>query len=266
VRRPRTGTLLGFLLFLLPATLLGDAPELFPDLSVHLKAIRYVPADADFQWSGWIGAGAGLVRLGRATLSGTADVETIIGNQKRAFDANQANYHLAFGVRIRVGEHTLYPVFNHVSRHLVDRAKTPAVDWNLIGARFEGPLPRSLGVPGAFELGVAKAILRSYVDYDWEFLAAAHGAVVRWSGGELFVEADARAVTTTNRVPYFRNGFLDFTGAAGVRIPREGRTLDFFVAYEHRNDVFVLVPGARDRALLAIRIGLGRWRDLTANP
>jgi len=261
VRRPRALALLAPLLCLFAGRASAEDPDLFPDLSVNLKAIRYAPADQDFQWSGWIGAGAGLLRVGRATLSGTADVETILGHERRAFDANQANYHLAFGVRIALGELILYPVFHHESRHLVDRPKEPAVDWNLIGVRLEGPLPRALGTRGAFEIGAARQVRRSFVDYQWEFRAAARVAVVRWNGGELFVEADARAVTTTNQEPYFRDGFVDFTGAAGVRVPREGRTLDLFVAYEHRNDVFLMVPDVRDRALFAFRIGLGRWRD-----
>jgi len=196
------------------------------------------------------------------TLAGTADVETIIGDERRAFDANQANYHLAFGLRISAGTVVVYPVLHHESRHLVDRPKTQAVDWNLLGVRVEGPFPR--GLPGSFQLGAGHTVQKSYVDCEWEFLAAAHVPAVQWSHGELFVEAEARFVTTTNQAPYFRDGFADFTGAAGVRLRRDGRTLDLFAAYEHRNDVFLLVPDVRDRALFAFRIGLGRWWDVAA--
>lgn len=236
--------------------------ELFPDLSVDLTAIRYAPADAQFQWSGWIGAGAGVVRVGRVTLAGTADVETIIGNERRAFDANQANYHLAFGLRVQAGATVVYPVFHHESRHLVDRPKTQAVDWNLVGVRLEGSLPH--GLPGSFLLGVARTVQKAYVDYEWEFLAAAHVPVVQWTNGEVFLESEARFVTTANQAPYFRDGFVDFTGAAGVRLRKDGRALDLFAAYEHRNDVFLLVPDVRDRALFAFRIGFGRWWDVAA--
>jgi hypothetical protein len=236
--------------------------ELFPELSVDLTAARYAPADTQFQWSGWIGAGAGVVRVGRVTLAGTADVETIIGNERRAFDANQANYHLAFGLRVQAGRAVVYPVLHHESRHLVDRPKTQAVDWNMLGVRVEGALP--YGVPGSFQLGAARAVQRSYVDYEWEFLAAAHVPAVQWTHGELFLETEARFVTTTNRAPYFRDGFVDFTGAAGVRLRRDGRVLDLFAAYEHRNDVVLFEPDVRDRALFAFRIGLGRWWDVAA--
>jgi hypothetical protein len=268
VRPPRTGTplLIPLFLSLLGAPLLADGLELLPDVSAHLSAIRYAPADRDFQWSGWLGGGAGLLRWGRATLAGTADVETIIGDEDRAFDANQANYHLAAGVRIRVGTLSVYPLVFHESRHLVDRPKSAAVDWNMVGARLIGPLPRGLRVKGAFQLGVAHQFERAFVDYEWELVAATHAAVVPWDRGELFLEADARIVTTTNRAPYHRDGFVDFTGAAGVRVNREGRTFDVFVAYEHRNDVFLMVPDVRDRALFAMRIGVGRLVDFPASP
>src|SRR6058998_225639 len=90
---------------------------LLPDVSVHLLAAHYAPVDTDFRWVGWIGAGAGLVAVGGVTAYFTADVETIIGNTRRTFDANQANYHLEAGLRRRLGErHETAIVFHHVSR------------------------------------------------------------------------------------------------------------------------------------------------------
>ena len=35
------------------------------------------------------------------------------------------------------------PFFHHVSRHLVDRPKGPAVDWNMLGVGAEGTLGAS---------------------------------------------------------------------------------------------------------------------------
>ena len=107
--------------------------ELLPEVSVHLRAARYVPARTDFHWQGWIGAGASLVRVGGTTAYFTSDVETIIGNTLRAFEANQANYHLEAGVHQRAGRGTATLFFHHVSRHNVDRPKIQAVDWNILG-------------------------------------------------------------------------------------------------------------------------------------
>src|SRR5439155_1249129 len=82
-----------FVLTLAGAPAMADT-VLLPDVSVHLLAAHYAPVDTDFRWVGWIGAGAGLVEVGGVTAYFTADVETIIGNTRRTFDANQANYHL----------------------------------------------------------------------------------------------------------------------------------------------------------------------------
>ena len=43
-------------------------------------------------------------------------------------------------------------------------------------------------------------------------------------------------------------------GARGRLRRAAGRIFEAFAAYERRNDVFLLVPGARDRALFGIRI------------
>jgi hypothetical protein len=119
----------------------ADPPAFLPEAFARLKAARYVPADDDQAWTGWIGAGADLLRAGRVTVELTADVETIIGRERRTFDANQANYHLAGAARIGVGRYEVAPFFHHVSRHVVDRPKTQAVDWNVLGARATAPLP-----------------------------------------------------------------------------------------------------------------------------
>jgi len=78
----------------LPARVSAQEVEFFNEVTVQMMAARYVPSEDAFVWDGWIGAGAGLLRVGRATAYFTADVETIIGREKRTFDANQANYHL----------------------------------------------------------------------------------------------------------------------------------------------------------------------------
>src|SRR2546422_11127803 len=72
---------------------------LLPDVSVHLLAAHYAPVDTDFRWVGWIGAGAGLVEVGGVTAYFTAGVETLIGNTRPPFAANQAHYHPAAGPR-----------------------------------------------------------------------------------------------------------------------------------------------------------------------
>ncbi len=237
----------------LPSRLRGQEVELFPEVTVQMMAARYAPSEDAFVWDGWIGAGAGLLRVGRATAYFTADVETIIGREKRTFDANQAAYHLEAGARIRIGRHLLDPFFHHVSRHLVDRPKIDAVDWNIVGLRVAGPLP---GDTGRYAASVGHTIQWSKVSYHWELTGLMEMDLVRGAWGAAYVLASARAVSVKNPPVLARGNFLDLTGEGGVRFPRGGGNLALFVAYERRNDVYLEVPGVRKRALIGLRIGM----------
>ena len=226
---------------------------LLPDVSVHLLAAHYAPVDTDFRWVGWIGGGAGLLEVGGVTAYFTADVETIIGNARRTFDANQANYHLEGGLRRRFGErHEAAIVFHHVSRHVVDRVKVEAVDWNLLGVRVSGRRPGR--IPLAYTLGLGRTTLASLVGYRWEATGRLDAAV--WAGEktEAYVAGDARYVTVERSDAFPRGNFLDRAAEGGVRWRRGGRTLETFAAWQHRNDVFIQRPGTWSRGLFGFRI------------
>jgi hypothetical protein len=92
-KRPRTG--LGLLtraatlvLTLWPALAVAGDVALLPDVTAHLEGAYYVPSEQAFVWDTWVGAGAGLVRVKRSTFYLTADLETILGRERRPFDAN----------------------------------------------------------------------------------------------------------------------------------------------------------------------------------
>jgi hypothetical protein len=231
----------------------GADTRLLPDVSVNLLAAHYAPADRDFRWVGWIGAGAGLVELGNVTAYFTADVETIIGNTRRTFDANQANYHLEVGARRRFGErHEAAVVFHHVSRHLVDRVKTEAVDWNILGVRVSGGRPGR--VPLGYSVGLGHTTLASLVGYRWEATGHLDAALVSGSSAEVYVAGDGRYVTVEQSEAFPRGNFLDGLVEGGVRWRKGGRVLETFAAWQHRNDVYVEHPGTWSRALLGFRI------------
>src|SRR5262245_55607422 len=143
----------------------ADGTVLLPDLWADLEAARYAPVETDLYWTSWIGAGAGLVRHRGVTAYFQADLETILGNTLRPFEANQANYHLELGAWRRLGaaEATLF--FHHVSRHLVDRAKVQAVDWNVVEMRASAMLPPEFFVPTRVTFGLGHTTLASLVRY-----------------------------------------------------------------------------------------------------
>ena len=244
---------------LLPLAAAGAAPAsaepatFLPEAFARLKAARYVPADDDQVWTGWIGAGADLLRAGRVTVEFTADVETIIGRERRTFDANQANYHLAGAARVRVGRYEVAPFFHHVSRHLVDRSKTEAVDWNMVGVRATAPLPDGRG---RVTVGVGHTTQVSLVGYGWELTGRSEVDLLKRDFGQVYAVLDLRHVTALPVPAFPRGSFTDWTVEGGARWRSGPRSLDTFAAFERRNDVFVETPGARDRLLLGFRIGL----------
>jgi hypothetical protein len=250
---PAMGAALVFAL--LPAAVRAGDVELFPDVSVQLEGAYYVPPEDAFVWDTWVGGGAGLVRVKAAMAYITADVETILGRERRTFDANQVNYHLEAGLRIQTGRHLVIPFFHHVSRHLVDRPKTQLVDWNIVGVRVTGPLPPASPLAGRYSASVGHTVEWRTVGYQWELTGVLDLEVLRRPWGTPYLRADVRFVTVDAQGSLPRGDFADFLGQVGVRFASGGRNLDLFVAFERRNDVFLFVPGVRDRALLGLGIG-----------
>lgn len=237
---------------MLPVAAHADDVELLPDLSLRMSAARYAPSEQDFRWVAWLGGDAGLLRAGKVTLFGSANVETIIGSERRAFDANQANYHLEIGLRRSFAKRDLELFFNHVSRHRQDRAKPEAVDWNTLGLRLSGRLTDTL----RFELSGGHTTLASLVGYGYEGVAGLEADLVTRPRFTFYAGGRARGVTAEASAELPRNGFVDWYVETGFRLPRGARSLTTFLAYERRNDVFVTAPGERKRALLGIRFAL----------
>lgn len=231
----------------------GDL-ELLPELNLRLMAARYAPSERDFRWVGWVGGDAGFFRSGKLTAFGSADLETIIGSERRAFDANQANYHLEVGVRRSFGKRNLVLFFGHVSRHRQDREKPEAVDWNTLGVRYSGSF--SLGsVPMRFELSAGHTTLASLVGYGFESVAALDAELLSRERFAVYWSGRAHGVTAERSLALPRDGFVDLWLEGGARLRRDGRSFQVFLAYEHRNDVYLTVPSVRDRALFGIRFG-----------
>jgi hypothetical protein len=231
----------------------ADDVEVFPAVTVHLEAARYAPSEPGLRWTTWIGAGATALRVGSWRFYGTADLETILGDELRTFDANQANYHLELGASAGLGRLTLTPFFHHVSRHLVDREKDQAADWNVLGLRLSGG--SLLGsVPVRFRASLGRTTQASLPAYRWELIGAVEGDLIRWSAGAGYARGSFRHVTVDEDSEIPRGNFTDLTAEGGVRWTFGPRAVEVFAAFERRNDVFLDAPSVRDRALLGFRL------------
>ena len=228
--------------------------ELLPAVSLHLQAGRYAPTETDLHWTGTMGGGVDLARAGPASAYITGDVETIIGDTRRGFDASQANYSLETGLRWRLGTLTVTPFFHHVSRHLSDREKPEAVDWNLAGLRVNAAFGTRTPVRVVASLG--HTTLASLVGYRFEALLRAEVVLARGPSGELYARLGFRGVTVEPEPPLSRDDFADILAEAGWRLSRGERALELFAAFERRNDVRLLEPGAVSRGVFGFRVRL----------
>ncbi len=247
--------MLAALLATVAPTVAAEGPRLLPAVTLHLEAARYEPVETDLHWVGWLGGGADVLRAGGVSAYFSGDVETIIGNTRRAFDATQVNYHLETGLRRSFGRAVVNPFFHHVSRHYSDREKPEAVDWNVLGLRASARWPEAR-IPLHLAGSIGHTTLASVVGYRWEITGSADALLAGGNEAGLFAAAAARFVTIDPDPRLVRGDFLDFRAEAGARFTRGPRVLETWAAFERRNDVFLEVPGARRRALFGFRIRL----------
>jgi hypothetical protein len=239
----------------------ADPPDFLTDASVRLSAARYAPADLDLRWEGWIGAGIGVLRSDETTAYLNGDIETVLGNTRRQFDATQSNYHIEAGARrpFRWGEASFY--VHHVSRHSVDRGKELPVDWNLLALRVRRPLKVGDQVAARLTVGIGRMVQVSTVGYQWEGRTRLEGDLFRRRWGTAYGLADLRVMKTATSDRFPRRGFMDVILEAGARAGRRRQVFEAFLAVERRNDVLLLTPGARRRLRIGVRFGFSDADD-----
>jgi hypothetical protein len=231
-----------------------DRVKFLPFLGPQLEAARYSPPNEDFAWVGWIGASVDLVEKGKWSAYFNPNVETILGHRIRSFEAVQTNYSLEVGARRALRRGTLSGFFHHVSRHVQDRDKFQAVDWNFLGFKYDSPWPEKWGRRGGWSASVAVATLASAVEYNWEARASADIDLIRKGARALFVLADVRHVGAAETPDFARDSLTDVRAEGGFRHWEGTRQFALFVAYEHRNDALIPRSLVIDRALFGFRI------------
>lgn len=208
--------------------------EFFPRTAFHMDAQHLRSDDVRFTWdasfSGEIDA-LGWERGGRATFVGNYQV--VMGDELRRFDANQGNYTLEGSVSQRVAGLEVSAVFHHVSRHLSDRPKAGAVDWNMVGARVRrqataGRVRLDLGAD------VRGSVARSAVDYTREVEARVDARYALRPRVELVSRGVLRVVGVS--ASSVRGTQTGARGEVGLRVGGRGGALTLFVAAERRLD------------------------------
>lgn len=228
------------------------SPALLTDFRFHLDAAAIGSPDPRFTWTVDFGGAVDLVDYGRGRLSFEANYEAVLGEEFRRFDPIQGNYTLAASSSVRIGAYEVAGIFRHVSRHLSDRPRRAAIDWNTIGARaLRGWTFGRLRVDGHAEAD--RVITRSFVDYQWHVGAGVgleQPVTPRWT---LVVVGDV-TLTGMDRDVAGRGPLADLRMESGVRLSGSAARAEFFLALERRVDPFPLEREIRTWALIGLRL------------
>lgn len=220
----------------------------------RVSAEHLTSDDERFNWDARFGGDIDLVDYGSGRVNFLADYQVILGEQRRSFDPNQGNYLLAGSVSHRFAGLEAAAVFHHESRHLSDREKEPAVDWNMLGGRVLKVVPLRRGHIDT-QADLRWVIKKSYVDYDSEFAGEARAVLPidqRFSaivdGGLRFLGVDGSQDRGTQ---------TGFRVEGGIRIDGRGAAVELFVAGERRVDPYPLEFGTTQWLTAGFRL-LGR--------
>jgi len=227
-----------FLLLGLPtASWAQTAIEFFPAFDFHMDASMLGSDDPRFSWDANLGGALDVLGWNRGRATFLANYEVIMGDEFRRFDPNQGNYTLEGSVSRDLAGVEVSGQFHHVSRHLSDRPKRQAIDWNMIGARI-----RRSQASGAAQLDaqvdIRGVLAKSAVDYRWEVESAI--------GSRFGIRPRVDLVTGVSLRVLGVDGSLDrgtqagFRGEGGVRLKGTGASMELFVAAERRIDPYQL--------------------------
>ncbi len=230
-------------------------PEFLARYTFHMSAYELLHVDdasQRFSWDTHFGGSLDLVDyvVGRASL--LIDYQAVLGSEFRPFDPNQGNYILEASASGRAAGTEIVGVFHHVSRHLSDRPKRPAVAWNTIGGRVLRRLRAgSTTIDLDFDLG--RVIQHSFVDYTWVGTAEIEARRDVAPRVGVFVHASGQwyGVDATQAGRGSQHGGM---AEAGVRLTGAGGALELFAGLERRVDAYPLDRVPRHWGLAGFRL------------
>ena len=238
-----------FALLLSAAT--AGAQEIFPRFDVHFDGEYLLSDDPRFNWAFDLGGAFDVVDWGRGRATFTANYEAVAGEQFRRFDVNQGNYLLEGAATFRLRRVEVAAVWHHMSRHLSDRPKRFAIDWNMIAGRVAGNWTRGT-LAAAWQTNFRKTVTNAYVDYDWEVESAVN---VRAPFTPRYGATAAAGVRVIG-VDGSRGRGTQMAGRAeaGVRLTGGVAAAELFVGVERTVDPYPLEFGTANWFLAGLRL------------
>jgi hypothetical protein len=228
------------------------SPRFLTDYSFHLNGAYLGTGDPAFDWDADFGGDVDFLDYGAGRINLLASYRVTLGNELRPFDANQGQYDLEAAGTYRLRKTEIAGVLHHISRHLSDRFKQDATNWNMLGARVKRPFEvRGWHVDGrAWLLGVYE---RSQVDYRASIGVQADGlrrVSQRWSA----LLAAAVGIIPVDPAVAGRQAQTGFRFETGARVEGQVGALELYAAIERRVDADLQVPGARTWSMLGFRL------------
>lgn len=228
-----------------------DGFQLFPRYDFHMTAEHISHPDPRYVWDMNYGGEMDLFGYRSTRMTFVANYQAMLGEQFRDFDPNQGNYILAGSFTTVVRGVEMGPVFYHQSRHLSDRVKTFAVDWNMLGGRVATHIEEGAGSVD-LRLDLRRTVQQTYVDYRWELDAGGRGQYRLHPHVALVGGGFLRRLTvdgTRNRGAQ-TGGRVD----GGIRIEGTRGAVEFFLAVERRIDPFQLEFGTERWTSVGMRL------------
>jgi hypothetical protein len=211
--------------------------QFLPRFGFDVGIEHLVSDDPRFVWDAIFGGDLDILDYGAGRLTFVANYQTMLGSEFRAFDPNQGNYILEGASSLRVGAIEVAGVFHHVSRHLSDRPKRQAIDWNMVGGRIRADLTRG-GTGISARADLRGVIQHTYVDYRWEFDTTAAARVVLSPRVALVATGAVNVLGVDGSRD--RGTQYGYRGEGGIRVAGRGAALELFLAGERRIDPYQL--------------------------
>jgi hypothetical protein len=225
--------------------------EFLSRFDFQLGMEHLVSRDPRFFWDAQLGGELDFVDYGRGRLTFTAEYEAMLGHEFRMFDPNQGNYTLAGSLSARAGAVEVAGAFHHVSRHLSDRPKRHAVDWNMVGGRVRSAIARGRTALQT-RAEVRGVVQRSFVDYRWELDADARAQVGVAARAAVIAAGGVRVLGVDGSRD--RGTQYGVRGEGGVRLEGSSAAVELFLAAERRIDPYQLEFSTGSWAAVGFRL------------
>lgn len=214
--------------------------EFLPRVVFHMGAEHLSGEDPRFIWDADFFGEVDLLDYGAGRGTFVANYEVLLGDELREFDPNQGNYILEGSASYRLPGLEVAGVFYHQSRHLADRPKLHAIDWNMMGGRVQAD--RAIGRARlAVRADVRGVVKRSFVDYRWEVDTRVRSDVPIRSRFGLLFRTDVRILGVDGSRE--RGTQTGVRAEGGVRFEGPAGAVELFVSGERRIDPYQLEFG-----------------------